>query len=121
MTATYTAGRNIALKVPPHQYDATVRFYRDVLKLQPLENHLPAVGFAFGSNQLWIDRVASISQSEIWLEILTDNVPAAAAEFEAAGVARRDEIEPLPDGHAGFWICDPGSIILHVGAAAQQW
>ncbi len=29
----FEGGRNIAMKVPPHQHEATVRFYRDVLKL----------------------------------------------------------------------------------------
>ena len=53
MNSRFAGGRNIALKVPPHQYDATVQFYRDVLGLKVLENHLPAVGFEFGSNQLW--------------------------------------------------------------------
>jgi len=31
MSGAFEAGRNIALKVPPHQYEATVAFYRDVL------------------------------------------------------------------------------------------
>jgi hypothetical protein len=26
----FAGGRNIAMKVPPHLWDATVRFYRDV-------------------------------------------------------------------------------------------
>jgi len=26
-------------------------------------------------------------------------------------IARRDEIEPLPDGFAGFWIAAPADII----------
>ena len=29
----FSGGRNIALKVPPHRYEATVGFYRDVLRL----------------------------------------------------------------------------------------
>jgi len=31
--AKFAAGRNIAIKVPPHQFKATVSFYRDVLGL----------------------------------------------------------------------------------------
>lgn len=33
MSATFAGGRNIAMKVPPCQYAAAVRFYRDVLGL----------------------------------------------------------------------------------------
>ena len=75
----------------PHQYDATVQFYRDVLGLKVLQNHLPAVGFEFGSNQLWIDRVTGLSQAELWLEIVTDDVPAASTRLRDAGVVRCDE------------------------------
>jgi catechol 2,3-dioxygenase-like lactoylglutathione lyase family enzyme len=121
MTPTFTPGRNIALKVPPHAYEATIRFYRDVLRLQPIENHPPNVGFEFGGKQLWVDRVASLSQAEVWLEILTDEVSAAAAYLEAAGVVRCDAIEPLPEGHQGFWIADPASIVLHLGARSGEW
>ncbi len=42
--------------------------------MRPLTNHLPNVGFEFGSKQLWIDKVARLSQAEIWLEIVTDDV-----------------------------------------------
>jgi len=107
----FSGGRNIAMKVPPHQYEETVRFYRDVLGLRPLDNHPPAVGFEFGANQLWIDRVPGMSQAEIWLEIATPDTQAAAEHLRAAGAVRRDEIEPLPEGYAGFWISSPASII----------
>ena len=30
MAAKFSGGKNIAMKVPPHQYEATVAFYRDV-------------------------------------------------------------------------------------------
>jgi len=111
MSATYRGGRNIAMKVPPHQYEATVRFYRDVLGLKRLENHPPEVGFEFGGCQLWIDRVPSLSQAEVWLEIATDDIAAAAKHFSGAGVVRCDEIEPLPQGFEGFWISNPASIV----------
>lgn len=111
MTPNFTAGRNIALKVPPHAYEATVGFYRDVVGLERLEEHLPAVVFRFGSNQLWIDRMPGLSQAEIWLELVADDVAAAAEHLAAAGVVRCDEIEPLPEGFQGFWISSPASII----------
>ncbi len=29
----FAGGRNIAIKLPPHEFDSTLRFYRDVLGL----------------------------------------------------------------------------------------
>ncbi len=110
-TPRFSGGRNIAMKVPPHLWEATVRFYRDILELKPIETHPTEVGFEFGSNQLWIDKVDSLSQAELWLELATDDIPAAAEHFKMANIVRRDEIEPLPEDFAGFWIQNPASII----------
>lgn len=111
----FRGGRNIAMKVPAHEYDAVVGFYRDVLGLALIEGMEPDVCFAFGSNQLWIDRMEGLSQTEIWLEIRTDDREKAAAHFATHAIARRDEIEPLPEGTNGFWIANPGNIIHLVG------
>lgn len=121
MTTRYAGGRNIAMKVPPHQYDATVRFYRDVLGLAPVEGHEPAIGFQFGSNQLWIDKVATVSQAEIWLEVVVDDMDAAAGELAASGIVRCDEIEPLGPNFRGFWISSPASIIHLVDEKKGAW
>jgi catechol 2,3-dioxygenase-like lactoylglutathione lyase family enzyme len=107
----FSGGRNIAIKVPPPHYETTVEFYRDVVGLQPVEKHAPSVVFAFGTNQLWIDRVPGLSQAEVWLELITDDISVAAEHLAACNVARRDDIEPLPDGFQGFWIANPASII----------
>lgn len=107
------------MKVPPHLWDATVQFYRDVVGLKVIE-HAPSVGFEFGANQLWIDRVDGLSQAEIWLELSTSDVEAAASQLKSAGVVRRDEIEPLPEGFAGFWITSPASII-HLISKPEQY
>lgn len=117
----FTAGRNIAMKVPPHQYEATVQFYRDVLGLREITQHAPSVGFEFGANNLWIDKVAGISQAETWLEVLTDNIEAAAEHLKAAGVVRRDEIEPLPQGFKAFWVSSPASIIHLICKDTESW
>ena len=37
MTAKFQGGKNIAMKVPPHQHEATVRFYRDLLGLEQID------------------------------------------------------------------------------------
>ena len=77
------------------------------------------MGFEFGSNQLWIDRVEGLSQAEIWLELSTADVGAAADYLGAAGVVRRDEIEPLAKNTQGFWITSPASIIHMVSKPGQ--
>lgn len=110
----YAGGRNIAMKVPPHLWQDTVQFYRDVLGLPVLEHEEttpPSIVFEFGANQLWIDRVDSLSQAELWLEVTTLDAQAAAEHLADAGIIRRDEIEPLPDELEGFWIQNPASII----------
>lgn len=111
MSGHFSGGRNIAMKVPPHRYDETVRFYRDVVGLEQIEPGNPDVSFAFGANRLWIDRVETVSQAELWLELTADDVPAAADRLEAAGVVRCDAIEELPDGFNGFWIASPADIV----------
>ena len=112
--AEFAGDRNIAMKVPPHLWDATVRFYRDVIGLSVIEHApttLPFICFEFGANWLGIDRVDSLSQAEVWLNLSTADVGAAARQLESAGVVRRDEIEPLPEGFEGFWVQNPASII----------
>ena len=120
MQPTYTPGRNIAMKVPPHEYDKTLSFYRDILGLREVSASAPSPSdskvFQFGEMRLWIDKIAGISQAEIWLEVVTDDIAAAARHLEAEGVIRRDEIEPLPDGFQGFWICNPANLIHLINA-----
>ena len=107
----FSPGRNIAMKVPPHQYDETVRWYKDVLGFQQLQAFEPDVVLKFGDKNLWIDKVAALSQSEIWLEIITDDIAAAEKKLESENIVRCDEIEALPKGFQGFWISSPASIV----------
>jgi len=107
----FSAGRNIAMKVPPHVYDDTVRFYRDVLGFRELPEFRPSVVFEFGGNNLWIDRAPGLSQAEVWLEVRTSDLAAAEERLAAAQVVRCDEIEPLPEGLKAFWVSSPASII----------
>lgn len=113
--ARFAGGRNIAMKVPPHLWNETVRFYRDVVGLpeitNPFESGPPSVGFEFGASRLWIDRVLTVSQTELWLQLTTQDTAAAAQHLAAAGVVRCDEIEPMPEGASAFWISSPASIV----------
>lgn len=62
----------------PRLYEATVQFYRDVVALKQIEKHASTVVFEFGTNQLWIDCAPGFSQAELWFELITDDLPAAA-------------------------------------------
>lgn len=109
--AAFRGGRNMALKVPPHQFEATVAFYRDTLGLPHLGTFGTSETFGFGAMRLWVDRVPAMSQAELWLELETADTTAAAAHLAGRKVVRCDEIEPLPGGLDGYWISSPCNII----------
>ena len=115
MKPVFEVGNNIAIKVPPGEYEATVRFYRDVLGLEQTvmkaPGESPGVTFRFGAMNLWIDRHAAAGRAEVWLEVVTDDIDRAEAYLAGQGIARRDEVEPLPAGFRGFWIASPANII----------
>lgn len=122
MATGFSGGKNIAMKVPPHQHEATVRFYRDLLGLEQIGGPAgDAVGFKFGANNLWIDKVPGMSQAELWLEIVTNDTAEAAAILADAGVVRCDEIEDLGTNFDGYWISSPASIIHLVDAKQGSW
>jgi hypothetical protein len=88
---------------------------------EEITTHAPSVGFEFGANNLWIDRVPAISQAEIWLEVVTDDIAAASEHLQSAGVVRCDEIEPLPEGFQAFWVASPASIIHLICKENESW
>lgn len=107
----FRAGRNIAMKVPPHLFEETVSFYRDVLRLPHVTSEKNAESFEFGAMRLWIDRVTTMSQAEVWLEVQSEDTEKAAELLDAAGTTRCDGVEPLPNAFDGFWIANPAGII----------
>ena len=119
MDARFRGGVNISMNVPPHQYEATLAFYRDVVGLKPA-SHNGATGFELGPNRLWIDEAPGMSQAEIWLELFTDDFQDAAAHLSDAGVVRCDAIEPLPEGFRGGWITNPANIV-HMVREPDAW
>jgi catechol 2,3-dioxygenase-like lactoylglutathione lyase family enzyme len=120
VSARIYGGTNIAMKVPPHEYDATVAFYRDVVGLELVKSKSGEVGFQLGPNRLWIDPVPGMSQAELWLELFCDDFPKAAARLAAAGVVRCDAIEALPQGFKGGWITSPANIV-HMLREPDAW
>ncbi len=115
MKPKFTSGKNIAMKVPVHEFDRTVVFYRDILGFEEVNASSPddieGVTFKFGDKNLWIDKIAGLSQAEIWLEIVTDDIEMASQYFKKSNCIRRDEIEPLPEGFKGLWLANPANII----------
>lgn len=107
----FTAGRNIAIKVPKHRYAETVAFYRDVLRLPHVGSSASSETFQFGALRLWIDCVPHQSQVDVWLEVRSDDADAAARWLQARGIPVRDELEPLDDV-PGHWISDPAGVVL---------
>ena len=105
-----SGGLNIAMKVPAHQYDAVVLFYRETLGLPEIEGR-GDVSFIFGSNRLWIDCMPQLSQAEVWLEIVTDDFIAGSLQLERAGIARNDALEPLPQEMLAGWFFNPAGIV----------
>jgi predicted enzyme related to lactoylglutathione lyase len=115
MKPEFKPGRNIAVKVPSHEYEKTLLFYEQILGLQRIPSNSPdqfkSVTFEFGDKNLWIDKIAGLSQSEVWLEIVTDDAKTAKSYLSEQGCVFRDEIEPLPEGFKGFWLSGPNNII----------
>ena len=79
-TLEFSPGTNIAVKVPTHEYAAMLRFYRDVLGLQPLDKQdgasYTSQAFDFDGKTLWVDQLGSLSQAEIsWRWLRTPSRP----------------------------------------------
>ena len=65
--------------------------------------------------------VPSMSQAELWLEIVTDDTAEAADALNKAGVVRCDDIEDLGNGFDGYWIASPAAIVHLVCAKKDAW
>jgi hypothetical protein len=116
----FTGGTNIALKIPLNKYEETVRFYKEVLKLEVREEEIsnPTVSrthsVIFGPNTLWLDCVDNYTHPEIWLEINTPDVSEATAYLREGGVQTKDEFEQIPKGK--HWITDPAGAVMIISA-----
>jgi hypothetical protein len=115
MNPQFSPGKNIAMKVPAHEYEKTVSFYRDTLRFEELAqadlSSTDSVRFSFGDKVLWIDCVPGLSQAEIWLEVITDDPENAADYLQDNNCIVCNNIEPLLEDFKGFWIASPSNII----------
>ncbi|WP_327090260.1 VOC family protein [Nonomuraea sp. NBC_01738] len=114
MSPTFRGGHNIAMKLPKAQFDRTVAFYRDILGMEVTDESSDAVdqcaSVRLGPVTLWFDRVDNYARADLWLELFTDDVDAAAEHLAAHGVAVQDELEPFPAGMDAHWISNPVGI-----------
>lgn len=101
-------GKNIAIKVPCHKWSDTVAFYRDRAGLNVIKQLENSIAFAFGGMTLWIDKVETQSQVDIWLELFTDDPDKALERLESP---KRDELERLDQAN-GHWTSDPAGVVL---------
>jgi hypothetical protein len=99
---TFTAGLNIAMKIPRQHYEATVSFYRHTLRFAVEEQESTGAAtvsrthkVSFGPNTLWLDCVDNYSQPDLWLELHTDDLDVATQALHAVGTPTCDEVEPL--------------------------
>ncbi|MCA1366440.1 hypothetical protein I6F15_03345 [Bradyrhizobium sp. BRP14] len=120
MSVEIKGGINIAMKVPSHQYEAVIAFYRDVVGLQPFDEKEPAKGFILGPNRLWIDEMPHFSQAEVWLELFTEDHERALDHLTANGTVRCDAVEDLGEGFRGGWIMNPANIV-HLVREPDAW
>ena len=119
MEPTFKGGINIAIKIPKGKYEETVRFYRDILKLEvtekPIEN--PTVSrtheVKFGPNIVWLDCVDNYTHSETWLELRTTDIEQASEYLTSKGISNCDELEKIPDNM--HWIMDPAGTVFILG------
>ncbi|MEZ0003628.1 VOC family protein [Sinorhizobium fredii] len=120
MPVEIKGGINIAMKVPSHQYEAVVAFYRDVVGLPPFDEKQPAKGFILGPNRLWIDEMPHLSQAEVWLELFTEDHERALTQLTANGAVRCDAVEELGEGFRGGWVMNPANIV-HLVRTPDAW
>jgi hypothetical protein len=73
----------------------------------------------FGPNKLWFDLMENYSQTDIWLELVTDDIDEAAKHLSQKGIHLRDELEVLPKGLKGHWISSPAGTI-HLLTEAKE-
>jgi len=118
MNPKFEAGINIAIKIPKRNYEETVAFYKEVLKLDVEEraiNH-PTVSrtheVRFGHNIIWLDCVENCTHSETWLQLKVPHVEEAASYLLSKGVKTCDEIEELPPNM--HWITDPAGTVFNL-------
>lgn len=108
---TFTGGPNIAMKLPQRLYADTLAFYRDTLGMRVIDENDAGAIIDFGPIRLNLDLVPGQSQTDLWLQVRTDDTQAAQSLLQAKGQQTCNEVETLPDGFDGFWVAAPSGTI----------
>jgi hypothetical protein len=112
----FDGGINVAVKIPLYKYNEVIRFYGEVLGLEltPYFSAYTGQSYScrFGTLTLWLDCVPHNSQTDIWLELNTDDIETAKDYLSEKGVNFRPELERLPDNIPAEWISDPAGIVM---------
>lgn len=74
----FSAGANVAVKMPPGQFHQAVAFSRAILAVPGCHGTPNSVSFELGPMRLWIDRSESVQQPETWREIRCSDHESAA-------------------------------------------
>lgn len=115
MKPEFKGGINIAIKIPKVHFEETISFYRDILGFPLVEEKgemaTRSYSCQFGPNKLWFDLMENYSQTDVWLELETDDLELATKYLCENNVPLRDEIEPFPEGLEAHWISNPAGII----------
>jgi hypothetical protein len=125
MEPTFEGGINIAIKIPKSKYDQTVKFYKEILKLEVTEKAIdnPTVSrthqVTFGPNTVWLDCVDNYTHAETWLELKTSNIEQATSYLRSKGIETCDELEKIPDNT--HWIQDPAGTVFIVDEKSNNY
>ena len=112
----FDGGINVAIKIPFNRYDKTIQFYNDILGFELTSYFHENKGIShycrFGTLTLWLDRVEHFSQTDIWLELNTDDIDQARTYLDEYGINFRSELEELPESMRASWMSDPAGVII---------
>ncbi|HSJ67056.1 MAG TPA: VOC family protein [Anditalea sp.] len=112
----FRGGMNIALKIPKHVYEQTISFYRDVLgfELSKEESDFfpECYSCQYGQIKLWFDRLDSYAQTDVWMDLETDDIASAREYLKSHRVPFRNELEKLPPDYKADWISNPAGVVM---------
>lgn len=109
MDLEFERGKNIAMKIPAHEYENNVGCYRDILRFKDItgSNAGDTPRFEFSDKVLWLDCMSGLSQSEIRLEDVVSAICKVTEYLKQPSCHHKDEIESLPKGFKAFSIVSP--------------
>ena len=114
----FRGGMNIAMKIPKHLYDQTIAFYRDILgfELTKEESEFIPESYScqYGQIKLWFDRMDSYAQTDVWMDLETDDIAVAREYLKNHQVPFRNELEKLPADFKANWISNPAGLVMLV-------